>query len=250
MTDEKKRPEDENQPSEEQEDLDFINSLLTPTEDENAQNKEGQVPPQPSEEELLKKKNAEEAQKRRDREAKEKAEAEAKAKAEEEAKAKAEAEAKEKAEAEAKAKAEEEERKKAEEERAKSESASKQDSQVVLLAKQIADFKVKHPEIDLAKLQKDADFTEYISGKILGKKNFNDLYEDYVGFVSRVGGKLPEEVMKNAFKASSGSSLKGAGNADIYSLDELNKKARHYASLSTEERAKYHRSIAYHDKKS
>lgn len=242
MTDEKKRTEDENLPSEEQEDLDFINSLLTPTEDENAQNKEGQVPPPPSEEELLKKKNAEEAQKRRDREAKEKAEAEAKAKAEEEAKAKAEAEAK--------AKAEEEERKKAEEERAKSESASKQDSQVVLLAKQIADFKLKHPEIDLAKLQKDADFTEYISGKILGKKNFNELYEDYVGFVSRVGGKLPEEVMKNAFKASSGSSLKGAGNADIYSLDELNKKARHYASLSTEEREKYHRSIAYHDKKS
>lgn len=242
MTDEKKQKEDENQPSEEQEDLDFINSLLTTPEDEHAQHKEEQVPPQPSEEELLKKKNAEEAQKRRDREAK--------AKAEEEAKAKAEAEAKEKAEAEAKAKAEEEERKKAEEERAKSESASKQDSQVILLAKQIADFKVKHPEIDLTKLQKDADFTEYISGKILGKKNFNDLYEDYVGFVSRVGGKLPEEVMKNAFKASSGSSSKGAGNTGVYSLEELNKKARHYSSLSTEEREKYHRSIAYHDKKS
>lgn len=234
MTDEKKQKEDENQPSEEQEDLDFINSLLTTPEDEHAQHKEEQVPPQPSEEELLKKKNAEEAQKRRDREAKEKAEAEAKAKAEEEAKAKAE----------------EEERKKAEEERAKSESASKQDSQVILLAKQIADFKVKHPEIDLTKLQKDADFTEYISGKILGKKNFNDLYEDYVGFVSRVGGKLPEEVMKNAFKASSGSSSKGAGNTGVYSLEELNKKARHYSSLSTEEREKYHRSIAYHDKKS
>ena len=226
MTDEKKQKEDENQPSEEQEDLDFINSLLTTPEDEHAQHKEEQVPPQPSEEELLKKKNAEEAQKRRDREAKEKAEAEAKAKAEEE------------------------ERKKAEEERAKSESASKQDSQVILLAKQIADFKVKHPEIDLTKLQKDADFTEYISGKILGKKNFNDLYEDYVGFVSRVGGKLPEEVMKNAFKASSGSSSKGAGNTGVYSLEELNKKARHYSSLSTEEREKYHRSIAYHDKKS
>ena len=230
--------------NEDQEDIDFINSLLTPIDEKDKEAEEDEQPKtQLTEEELLKQKNAEEAKKRRDREAKEKAEAEAKAKAEAEAKAKAEEEAKAKAELEAKQKAEEEAR-------AKSESAKKQESQVMQLAKQIADFKAKHPEIDLAKLQKNADFTEYISGKVLGKKTFNELFEAYVGFVSRVGGKTPEEVMKNAHKPSSGSASKGGGGEDVFTLDELKQKASRYASLSASDREKYHRSIAYHDKKS
>lgn len=222
----------------EKDDLDFINSLLNP-EPEPEPEKE-LTDAEKAEAEALKKKNAEEAQKRREREAKEKAEKEAKAKAEAEAKAKAEQETKQKAE---------------EETRAKGESGNQRENQVAELAKQIADFRIKNPEIDIEKLQKDTDFTEYLSGKLLGKKTFTELFESYNNFVKRIGGVSPkEQYSKNAEKPSSKSANKGTTlPEDVYTEEEMKRIASKMPFMSRQElekiNDKLNRSLAYYNKK-
>lgn len=220
----------------EKDDLDFINSLLNPETETETEMTDAEK----AEAEALKKKNAEEAQKRREREAKEKAEKEAKAKAEAEAKAKAEQETKQKAE---------------EETRAKSESGNQRENQVTELAKQIADFRIKNPEIDIEKLQKDTDFTEYLSGKLLGKKTFTELFESYNNFVKRIGGVSPkEQYSKNADKPSSKSANKGTTlPEDVYTEEEMERIARKMPFMSRQElekiNEKLNRSMAYYNKK-
>ena len=182
----------------EKDDLDFINSLLNPEPEPEPETELTDA--EKAEAEALKKKNAEEAQKRREREAKEKAEKEAKEKAEAEAKAKAEQEAKQKTE---------------EETRAKSESGNQRENQVTKLAKQIADFRIKNPEIDIEKLQKDTDFTEYLSGKLLGKKTFTELFESYNAFVNR------EEEMDTLARKT------------VYVKTNLKKSAKNKRSMAT-----------------
>ena len=218
----------------EKDDLDFINSLLNPEPETEMTDAEK------AEAEALKKKNAVEAQKRREREAKEKAEKEAKEKAEAEAKAKAEQEAKQKTE---------------EETRAKGESEKQRENQVTELAKQIADFRIKHPEIDIEKLQKDTNFTEYLSGKLLGKKTFTELFESYNAFVNRIGGVSPkEQYSKNADKPSSKSANKGTTlPEDVYTEEEMERIARKMPFMSRQElekiNEKLNRSMAYYNKK-
>ena len=233
------------EPSESDDDKAFIEALLNP-DDEDTVVEETAVEPTAEEktEAELKKKNSEEAQKRREREAKEKAEKEAKEKAEQEAKEKAEAE---RAQAEAKKKLEDEAR-------AKGESEQKKESQVLELAKQIADFKNKHPEVDIQKLQKDINFTEYLSGKLLGKKSFTELFDSYSEFVKRVGGKDLNELKKNADKPTSGSANKGiAVPDDVYSEEELKRLAKKLPFMNMREAdkisAKINRSIAFYNKK-
>ncbi len=222
----------------EKDDLDFINSLLNPEPEPETETELTDA--EKAEAEALKKKNAEEAQKRREREAKEKAEKEAKVKAEAEAKAKAEQETKQKAE---------------EETRAKGESGNQRENQVTELAKQIADFRIKNPEIDIEKLQKDTDFTEYLSGKLLGKKTFTELFESYNNFVKRIGGVSPkEQYSKNADKPSSKSANKGTTlPEDVYTEEEMKRIARKMPFMSRQElekiNDKLNRSLAYYNKK-
>ena len=225
---------------EDEDDKAFIESLLNPKDEDKVQQNLGEeMTDEQKAEAELKKKNSEEAQKRRDREAKAKAEQETKAKEEAEAKAKAEQEAKEKLESEA---------------RAKSESDKKQESAVTALSKQIADFKISHPDIDIVKLQKDANFSEYIRGKLLGNKTFTELFESYVEFVKRVGGKEPDEFKRNAEKPSSGSANKGTTTpTDVYSEDELNKINQRLPFMSRQEAEKISdklgRSLKYYQNK-
>lgn len=227
----------------EKDDLDFINSLLNPEPETETETELTEA--EKAEAEALKKKNAEEAQKRREREAKEKAEKETR---ELEEKAKAEAEAKAKAEQEAKQKTEEETR-------AKSESEKQRENQVTELAKQIADFRIKNPEIDIEKLQKDTNFTEYLSGKLLGKKTFTELFESYNAFVNRIGGVSPkEQYSKNADKPSSKSANKGTTlPEDVYTEEEMERIARKMPFMSRQElekiNEKLNRSMAYYNKK-
>ena len=217
---------------EDDDDKAFIESLLNPKDEDKVQQNLGEeMTDEQKAEAELKKKNSEEAQKRREREAKAKEEAEAKAKAEQEAKEKLESEA-----------------------RAKSESDKKQEGAVMALSKQIADFKISHPDIDIVKLQKDANFSEYIRGKLLGNKTFTELFESYVDFVKRVGGKEPDGFKRNAEKPSSGSANKGTTTpTDVYSEDELNKINQRLPFMSRQEAEKISdklgRSLKYYQTK-
>lgn len=210
-------------------DDDFIKALLSDDDEDDDDEVQRQ-----------KNRDAEAARKRREAEAKAKAEEEAKKKAEEEARVKAEQEAKLKAESEAKAKAENED-----------ENPQKQ------LGKQLVAFHEKYPDIDLKQLDNDVAFKKFIDGKILGKKDFTALYEDYLEIKSNISGKAVEEVSRNynKQKASSGSS-KGSSNPDtgsLYSQKELQEIERRLPFMSAKEAnaimSKYTKSVDYHSKK-
>lgn len=187
------------------EDLDLFKDLL---EDDEETEEEKQS---------RKNKDAEEARKRREAEEKAKAEKEAKDKEEAEKKAKAEAEAKAKAEAEAKAKAEAD--KKARED---------QNGRTTKLGEQLKSFSEKHPEIDLKELDKDVAFKKFIDGKLLGKKDFSVLYEEYLEVKKELSGKTQQEIEEN-YRRKAGSSAGSAGDKsgggskqdDVYTEAEL-----------------------------
>ena len=221
---EENKPE-ENPTDHDDDDDDFIKALLSDDDDDDDDEVQRQ-----------KNRDAEAARKRREAEAKAKAEEEAKKKAEEEARVKAEQEAKLKAEEEAKA---------------KDENPQKQ------LGKQLVDFHEKYPDIDLKQLDNDVAFKKFIDGKILGKKDFTALYEDYLEIKSNISGKAVEEVSRNynKQKASSGSS-KGSSNPDtgsLYSQKELQEIERRLPFMSAKEAnaimSKYTKSVDYHSKK-
>ncbi len=220
--------------AEEEEDDAFIKSLLG---DDGVEETE--------EQKLQKNKDAEEARKRREAKAKE--EAEAKAKAEAEAKAKAEAEAKEKAEAEAKLKASKES------DATKAEEAKKRLSEV---GKQITDFKTKNPSVDLTELDKDKAFKRFIDGKLLGKKDFTQLYEEFVEMKAEMTNSDADTITKNYQKSNSGSGSSNKGAIvpqDIYSEEELTRISAKIPLMSRHEyakiEAKVNKSIEYYDKK-
>lgn len=188
------------------------------------------------EEQRRKNKDAEEARKRR--------EAEEKAKKEAEEKAKLEAEEKAKQEAETKAKAEEEQKKKNEQTRK--------------LGDQLVAFKQKYPEVDLGTLDKDTNFKKFIDGKLLGRKEFTQLYEDYVDLTSSVSGKTPDDVKKiHQIKANSSTgTATPAGSTtketDIYSKEELDRITRKLPFMSDSESkkvmAKFEKSVEFYKK--
>lgn len=194
------------------------------------------------EEKRQKNKDAEEARKRREAEAKAKEEAEAKAKAEEEARLKKEQE--EKPKDEPAPKAEDPVKKKAE--------------QTNRLGEQLVVFKEKYPDVDLSTLDKDTNFKKFINGKLLGKQNFTELYEDFIDLTSSLSGKNQEEVKKNhalKSKASSGTS-KPIGKADpiaeIYSQEELEKISQKMPLMNDAEIRKvfdkFNKSVDYYKK--
>jgi hypothetical protein len=195
------------------------------------------------EEQRQKNKDAEEARKRREAELKAKEEAEKKAKQESEAKAK---------EVEAKV-----DTPVAKEE--KKPEPEKKTDQVNQLGEQLVSFKNRYPEVDLPALDKDTNFKKFINGKLLGKQNFIELYEDYIELTSSISGKTQEELKKNyeiKAKASSGTS-KPAGKADaaaeVYSQDELDKLVKRIPLMNNNEvkkiQEKFDRSVEYYKKK-
>lgn len=228
-------------------DLDLFKDLLEDDDDDSELTNEQKTQ---KEEERKKNKDAEEARKRR--------EADAKAKAEEEAKAKAKAEE----EAKAKVKAEEEAKAKAEAEKNKTKTDPKNDKQAVdankKLGEELVEFKKKHSEIDLVELDKDAKFKKYIRGKLLGKQNFTQLYEEYIELRSEFSGKSQEELRKEyerKAEASSGSSKSSGSDipTDVYTEQELKDIARKMPFMKQKDMdkidEKIKRSVAFHSKK-
>lgn len=229
------------------EDEDFIKSLLGEEDDPEETDEEKAK----KEEELQKNKNAEEARKRREAEAKKKLEEEAKAKLEAEAKAKLEEE-KAKAEAEAKAKAEKE----AKEKESNEKKETQKEDKVATLGEQISKFKEKYPNVELKALDNDKAFRKYIDGKLLGKKDFTELYEEFVDFKSEITSVEKETIEKNYIKAnSSAGPLKSNPNdiAEVYTEQELEEITKKMPTMRPSDvdkiYAKFKKSVSYYENK-
>lgn len=228
-------------------DDDFLKTLLNEEEEKEEE----------SEEEKTRRKNkdAEEARKRREAEAKKLKDAEElKAKEEADKKAKEEEEAKAKEE-ESKAKAELE-KKAREEAEAEATAKAKKNEVTNKLGAQLAEFKTKYPDVDLASLDKDPFFMDWARPQLLGKKDFTQLYEDYNQKLAQVTGQKVEDVTKNYIKTKGpGSSKTNQGQpvGEVYSEAELLKLAQKMPQMKPEEynqiKEKYRRSIAFYDKK-
>jgi len=191
----------------------------------------------PSEEQLRKNKDAEEARKRREAEAKQKKEAEAKPKTVEQP-----APANKPATAEAKT------------EQPAEPATDPKAEQVNKLGEQLVQFKQKYPNVDLANLDGDKGFKRFIDGKLMGKKDFTKLYEEYQEFRNEMG--LQAQVQNNQIKsqASTGSPVSNAtAGADVYSEEELNRLSQRIPFMNPKEAAKIEaklkRSIQYYDNK-
>lgn len=126
------------------------------------------------------------------------------------------------------------------------------------LGEQLVSFKTKYPDVDLSQLDKDVQFKKYIDGKLLGKKDFTVLYEEYMELRSEISGTPKSEVQKNyerKAQSSSGSSVQtGVSNAqDVYSEEELSKLALRLPLMSDKEAKKimekFDKSIQFYKKK-
>lgn len=127
------------------------------------------------------------------------------------------------------------------------------------LGKQLNEFKKKYPQIELSELDKDEKFKRYIEGKLLGRKDFTELYDEFIELRSELSGKTKEETQENYIrkaKASSGQIKSGGGTqtpSDIFSEDELRKIAEKLPYLPQKEVEKYEeklkRSISYYESK-
>jgi hypothetical protein len=185
--------------------------------------------PKLTEEQLRKNKNAEEARKRR--------EAEAKA---------AKTEAVETTE-EAKKPAETEEQPASEEA-----APDPKVEQVNKLGEQLVQFKQKYPDVDLAQLDGDKAFKRFIDGRVLGKKDFTTLYEEYQEFRSEMGLTVQQQNNQIKSQASTGSPTSSAtSGADVFSQDEMRRISERLPFMSPREAAKIEqklkRSIQYYD---
>lgn len=225
----------------EEEDDEFINSLLG--DDDEVDPEETEEKKKQKEEELQKNKNAEEARKRREAEAKKKLEDEEKAKAEAESKAKLEAEEKAKKEAEEKAKVE-------------AEKEAQKDNKVKALGAQLEDFKGKYPDVDLKTLDNDKGFRKYIDGKLLGKKDFIGLYEDFLEFKSEITNVEKETLEKNYAKANSSTgplNTKVNDTVEVFTEAELEEIAKKLPTMKPSEAEKvydkFEKSVSYYKNK-
>jgi hypothetical protein len=203
-----------------------------------------------SEEQRLKNKNAEEARKRREAEAKA-AKVEVKTPVVEPAKVEQPSETKP-APANIPATAEP-----VKEEKTSEVQQDQKAQQVNKLGEQLVQFKQKYPSVDLAQLDGDKTFKRFIDGKLLGKKEFTALYEEYISFKSELTGQNANQVTQNYQKkaqSGTGSSVTTApGNSDVYSEQELVQISQKLPFMSpkkaAEIEAKLKRSIAYYEKK-
>lgn len=184
-----------------------------------------------AESERIKNKNAEEARKRREAEAKAKKEAEEKAKKEAEEKAKLESEKKKET----------------------------RESNEEKLGKQLLEFTKKYPDVDLRELDNDPNFKKFIDGKLLGKKDFIELYEDFTALKRNLSGKSQEEIERDYYKKSRsavgslGTGASATNVGDIYSEDELEKLAARLPLMNDAEAEKimekFQKSIDFYSKK-
>lgn len=179
-----------------------------------------------AESERIKNKNAEEARKRREAEAKAKKEAEEKAKKEAEEKAK---------------------------------KKETRESNEEKLGKQLLEFTKKYPDVDLRELDNDPNFKRFIDGKLLGKKDFIELYEDFTALKKNLSGKSQEEIERDYYKKSRsavgslGTGASATNVGDIYSEDELEKLAARLPLMNDAEAEKimekFQKSIDFYSKK-
>lgn len=154
----------------------------------------------------------------------------------------------------------EEARKRREREAKEKKAQDKSEEQRNELGRQLVDFKKKYPDIDLAALDNDKRFARFIEGKLLGKKDFTQLYEEYVDFVKEIGGTTGIDIQKEHMlkeRSSSGSSRSSggyvSGDTDVYSERDLEKIAARIPFMTEKEAMqvlpKFEKSIEFYKNK-
>lgn len=154
----------------------------------------------------------------------------------------------------------EEARKRREREAKEKKARDKLEEQRNELGRQLVDFKKKYPDIDLAALDNDKRFARFIEGKLLGKKDFTQLYEEYVDFVKEIGGTTGIDIQKEHMlkeRSSSGSSRSSggyvSGGSDVYSERELERIAARIPFMTEKEAMqvlpKFEKSIEFYKNK-
>jgi len=154
----------------------------------------------------------------------------------------------------------EEARKRREREAKEKKAQDKSEEQRNELGRQLVDFKKKYPDIDLAALDNDKRFARFVEGKLLGKKDFTQLYEEYVDFVKEIGGTAGIDIQKEHMlkeRSSSGSSRSSggyvSGDTDVYSERDLEKIAARIPFMTEREvmqvLPKFEKSIEFYKNK-
>lgn len=154
----------------------------------------------------------------------------------------------------------EEARKRREREAKEKKAQDKSEEQRNELGRQLVDFKKKYPDIDLAALDNDKRFARFIEGKLLGKKDFTQLYEEYVDFVKEIGGTAGIDIQKEHMlkeRSSSGSSRSSggyvSGGTDVYSERDLERIAARIPFMTEKEAMqvlpKFEKSIEFYKNK-
>lgn len=154
----------------------------------------------------------------------------------------------------------EEARKRREREAKEKKAQEKSEEQRNELGRQLVDFKKKYPDIDLAALDNDKRFARFIEGKLLGKKDFTQLYEEYVDFVKEIGGTAGIDIQKEHMlkeRSSSGSSRSSggyvSGGSDVYSERDLERIAARIPFMTEKEAMqvlpKFEKSIEFYKNK-
>lgn len=154
----------------------------------------------------------------------------------------------------------EEARKRREREAKEKKAQEKSEEQRNELGRQLVDFKKKYPDVDLAALDNDKRFARFIEGKLLGKKDFTQLYEEYVDFVKEIGGTAGIDIQKEHMlkeRSSSGSSRSSggyvSGGSDVYSERDLERIAARIPFMTEKEAMqvlpKFEKSIEFYKNK-
>ena len=154
----------------------------------------------------------------------------------------------------------EEARKRREREAKEKKAQEKSEEQRNELGRQLVDFKKKYPDVDLAALDNDKRFARFIEGKLLGKKDFTQLYEEYVEFVKEIGGTAGIDIQKEHMlkeRSSSGSSRSSggyvSGGSDVYSEQDLERIAARIPFMTEKEAMqvlpKFEKSIEFYKNK-
>jgi DNA mismatch repair ATPase MutL len=154
----------------------------------------------------------------------------------------------------------EEARKRREREAKEKKAQDKSEEQRNELGRQLVDFKKKYPDVDLAALDNDKRFARFIEGKLLGKKDFTQLYEEYVDFVKEIGGTAGIDIQKEHMlkeRSSSGSSRSSggyvSGGSDVYSERDLERIAARIPFMTEKEAMqvlpKFEKSIEFYKNK-
>lgn len=143
-------------------------------------------------------------------------------------------------------------------EREKVKEIEEESKRVQKLGEQLVEFKKKYPSVDLAELDEDKNFKRFIEGKLLGKKDFTQLYEEYLEVKAELSGKTTEEIKKNyerKAQASSGSSIAKeiSTQTDVYSEEEFKRITEKIPFMHPEEVdriwEKYEKSLNYYKNK-